>query len=279
MPRKKGKHEVPGAAPDKVRSAAAALLGRDDVKSSDDANVLQATKYATERKWYAANAKKFALPREHTFVPNTPPDLPLVAGLYLVFAPASGGKTLTALGLATWLRAHGTDVSYQYAYEPGSSVGPSELTAPKHEALLATHFSLDKSGKRQPSVLIFDSLSMALRMLTGVAGLSDTLGDQAYPGGLKPADLAGASLHNDYGAQHKMCIIGTVNSEMLPIVRALSGAVMGIYSIGTPGTLSGMDRTDRVSRPIIIPQEYMDIASRAIGYGGFNTRAASKGRI
>jgi len=228
------------------------------------------------RNWFATQpdrAAKFTLPKPPVFIPRTPPELPLATGLYLTFAPAAGGKTLTALGLACWLEAYGTSVSYEYAYEPGAQTGIDKLGPVAHQELLSRH------KKEKPHVLVFDSLSLALRMLPEVEALAKLLGDQAYTGGLKPADLAGAGKHNAFGELNNVCIIGTVNSDMLPIVRALSGAIMGIFTIGAPGTLSGADRTDRTQKPIVVPDEFMNIATQAVGYGEFNARAKSAGRV
>jgi hypothetical protein len=189
----------------------------------------------------------------------------LTAGLHLFAAPASGGKTLTGLGLAVWLDAVGVPTNYVYAYEPLSPVPTSQLNPVEHAKLLKKHMGA------QPRVLVFDSLTLALRMLPEVKPMADIMGDQAYPGGLKPADLAGAALHNDYATTGHTALLATVNSDMLPIVKALPGAIMGIYQVPYPGTFVGVERSDRLRKPIVVPYEYMNIASLALGYGTFRS--------
>jgi hypothetical protein len=237
------------------------------------AQLAERVKYSVDRAFYEKR-ERCTLPRIPEFLDRTPAGLTLPTGLHLLFAPAGGGKTLTALGLYTWLVSEGVNASYEYAYEPNAERGVDKLTPAEHEAALKGHCVLNT-----PSACIFDALSLALRMLPEVDVLAKRLGDQAYAGGLKPADLAGAALHNWFATKYRICLIATVNSEMLPIVKALSGAVTGIFQIGTPGTISGTDRTDRVLKPIVIPDTMMNVASKALGYGEFNLKFATPGRI
>jgi hypothetical protein len=217
----------------------------------------------------------FRLPSLPVLVPGGPPGLNLSVGLHLLSAPASGGKTITALGLATWLDFLALSVRYVYAYEPLAAITLSELNPTAHSKLLKERMTWRKRGAQASDdtpasgVLIFDSLTLALRMLPEAKPMADILGDQAYPGGLKPADLAGAGLHNDYAQAYRTALFATVNSDMLPIIKSLPGAIMGIYRVVSPGVFVGVERSDREERPITVPDQFMDVASRALGYGAF----------
>lgn len=220
--------------------------------------------------------RNFKLPKRAVRVPNSPEEIPATCGLHLLMAPAASGKTITALGLAVWL-ADFVPVTYVYAYEPLAEIGISDLTADAHTKLMEQ--KLDAQSKT-PKFVVFDSLSMALRMLTEVKPVADTLGDQAYTGGLKAADLVGAAAHSLRAASANTALYATINSEMLPIVKALGGAVMGVYHIPAPGLITGTDRDDREIKPISVPKEAMNIACLANNYGPFKGASnTTQGRI
>lgn len=95
-----------------------------------------------------------------------------------------------------------------------------------------------------PPILILDSLTYTIRHLDETkAAIKDSGGkDVTYSGGLSAADILGALHHTLIAEAYGVALIGTVNSELLPIAEVLTGAVEGVLSSRGVGQIVGPSR-------------------------------------
>lgn len=191
----------------------------------------------------------------------------LYPGLYLMWGPRAAGKTLTALALALWLKAQNVRANFQYILEPRSTQVENLLSINGYNSWL-----VEKLEDTQQGVLCIDSLTYTLSHLEEVAKYAASFTDATYPGGLKPKDVVGALFHDWIARQYGVALIGTLNSDLFPVVKDLEGATEGQLLVISPGVVKQRDRGDRTERPIDFPKQYVEEAAVLLGY-----TAASRG--
>lgn len=209
---------------------------------------------------------------------SLPPSLP--CGLHLLTGPKASGKTVTALALAKWYEACGVSSFYDYVAEPRSP-GAAELVSDsgKWEAhlkgtMLAARKNDPYDQGKAAAFLVEDSLTYVLTRHPKVELVQAKAPDVIFPGGLRPIDALAALILDDIAAQAGVVLVGTLNSELYPHADKLEGAVEGKITLAGRGMFSYQNRDDRQPKPVVVPDRYVRLAVKALGYPEFTSSSS-----
>lgn len=211
-----------------------------------------------------AAPESWLLPRQESPVPGP---LPLTPGLHLMFGPKASGKTLTSLGIAHWTRVSGGAASFSYLLEPRAIGSQSLLSGNRWEEHLDSLLSANKGG-----VVVVDSMTYVVAKLSTIKGMEAELTGVTYAGGLSPRDILGILLHDEKARLANVALIGTINSELFPVVEKLEGACEGQIQLTSPGTFTLRTRKDREINTFTLPDAARKLATRDLGYLDSTTR-------
>jgi hypothetical protein len=176
-------------------------------------------------------------------------------GLYLVSGARASGKTTTLVALAYELERAGVKVLYKPVHEPrGPTKGPfSNVNSFRGdlEKLLAQH---------RGYVIILDSITYVISTFSMWKETTST-----FKEGLTLRDALGVLELSNIAAGHGCAVLGSVNSEIYPVVAPLEGACEGSIKVNSVGALEMRDRRVRQSRPLPVSREALDLALAALG--------------
>lgn len=221
-------------------------------------------------KYPIAEPGRFRTPIKTKYVTDKPA---LTTGLHLMLGPRAAGKTIVSLSLAAELKDD-VPVAYNYLLEPRAN-GTRELLSPETWTKWYTKSCEALSG----GVLIIDSMTYVIAMLTQLYRLSEFLSDVTYTGGLSPRDIQGALIHDEIARDHGVAVIGTVNSELFPVVDKFEGAVEGVIRINSVTQITYRNRGTRIDTPYSISPEAHSAAKSALGYDSADVRKFQTSRF
>lgn len=204
---------------------------------------------------------KWQLPSQSVPVERSP--VPLSTGLHLMHGGKASGKTLTALALALQLKEAGVSVKYEYVMEPRADAAQliEMQTADRYQSILDGWLGDCRGG-----VLIMDSLTYLLQKLPDVETQLEVLGTQTYEKGLTPGVIFGVLLLDSRARAAGTCLIGTLNTELVPAVERLEGACEGEMKITAPGVFMQRDRITRVAKELTPGTLALEQAKGLLGY-------------
>jgi hypothetical protein len=203
------------------------------------------------------------------------PGCMLAPGLHLMEGAGKSGKTVNAVSLKIALEASGIPNAYRNVMEPrGMLIGVQKVTKPvmqggitvgetqtehdNYQTWLQEELSVLNKMKNlsEPHypVLILDSGTYLIKRLDVTkASLKDDKG-AIYQGGLSYGDILGCLHHCLLAAESEVALVMTINSELLPIVDVLGGAIEGLIKSKGPGKLDVESRdTGRRTMAITLP--------------------------
>lgn len=200
------------------------------------------------------------------------PELGLTPGLYLMHAKKTGGKTLNSLAMAYWLRdGLKTNCAFEPMMEPRAPNTFQLLVADKWSVWFRQSCEALSGG-----VLIIDSMNYVIGRLPEVEEVVRAMGQVTYPGGLTPRDVIGTNAHNQIAEALNVAVIGTINSELYPVVDVLEGACEGrVLITSTSGAIQIRSRLDRETRSHVVPPEFHATAVKKLGYDRRATKSVS----
>lgn len=218
-------------------------------------------------------------------------------GLYFLAGGRAVGKSIFARALARYLRVVGSDrpgaeggplqVSYVYCYEPRSPqaqvlVSDTKLEDETVPFMAPMHFGADlkkhlvtlaqqRTSAAGSGVLILDSITLGLYRLGGQ--LSDGKGEATFKEGLQMRDVLAAFTVNQLATAAGVALIGVVNSELMPIISPLEGAVEGSIVVASREMATIRDRgaSGRKAVELSIPTTFRDAAMKDFGYATTDT--------
>lgn len=177
-------------------------------------------------------------------------------GLYFLVAPTKGGKTLMSLALSIEL-----DFDFLYVNEPRSAVSPDFSDFYNADGLLDRTTLIRGLETISSKGLVIDSIGDLFKHETKEPGLGKGLSfeQQLFFKRVQRKCFA-----------NKIVLIGTVNSALVPAISAFEGTTEGFV---TPnllrGSLSIIDRDDRVLQDRVLSEQALNRATNALGYGDF----------
>lgn len=179
---------------------------------------------------------------------------PLPPGLVLLHGKQRSAKTVNSYALKLQLEAKGYTCEYCNIMEPRGAMFTSKAVSSMRSedaayVIADTYNSwLDKRlddlvrrnrvvSRDKVPVFIADSITYLIKELAITKAMLDKAKTTTFKEGLGSADILGILQHNAFAAVKGVCLIGTVNSELLPVVKLLSGAAEGIAESVGPGII------------------------------------------
>lgn len=174
-------------------------------------------------------------------------------GLHMMAGSAGTGKSVNALALAAMLKNAGHYVEYHNIMEPRGAffddkklVNEAGIRNKEKNAIRDIPESFSKwllegvlprcqnqgRNSKLASVCILDSITYLLRLLSPTVQILSQRGAPSgtYEGGLQYGDTLGAIHFNQQATYKDTCLIGIINSDLFPPIKALSGAVEGMMT-------------------------------------------------
>jgi hypothetical protein len=179
-----------------------------------------------------------------------------------MLGPKRVGKTITAMALSHWLSAEGASVIYDYVMEPRSSY-KSINKEQWADRIKAGANKVAQPGK--VGVVIMDSMTYTIAALAQVAQATER-STVTYKGGLSPTDILGVLFHDEMAKELNIALVGTVNSDLFPVVDKFEGACEGEVTIIKPGEFFAIDRRTRKRAHFTAPDESVAFAFEKAGY-------------
>jgi hypothetical protein len=242
----------------------------------------------------------FPAPEEITMFPQElkfTDTFSLFVGDYLVIAHTGRGKTIASAALCAWANDIGIRATYAQVFEPRAPqfkpLAETQRGAQAKDAGIADIKSFTglripftdtvsfwrdfdsligaKTGK--PGLIVLDSITDAIK-----ANATERFkGQPTFPGGMQPSDrdflIQGAAR----AKQHNVCLLLTINSQLIPYAAELSGATEGLLKILDVKRFTRNDRSAQTIRRDAeqeIPTRYVNAALKAFGMGTYNESAA-----
>lgn len=184
---------------------------------------------------------------------------PLRAGLYMLVAPTKGGKTLFSLAFAK-------EFSFDFLYvnEPRSETNSAFVDFYNTIGLLDRDSILKGISSRvdsstKPLGLVIDSIGDLFMDTTKSQGLGKglTFDQQIFFKRLQKVCFA-----------HKTCLVGTVNSRLIPAADAFEGTSEGFMTLINKKILY-TDRDLRTSCTLELSYQSLNWACEKLGYGPY----------
>lgn len=189
------------------------------------------------------------------------PSEPFSPGLHLLSGKRSSGKTVNSIALGYSLRRRGHVAIYKPFMEPrglmltdpkteeeihGGSTAPGDdyaitvsySTWLNAQLLLAQAIALPD----QVPVYILDGLTYTIRSLPETRDMIEKEPGPTFSGGLDMASIYGCMHHNARATLARVALVATVNSELMPTVEKLVGAVEGVSTSFGVGKLESASR-------------------------------------
>jgi hypothetical protein len=209
-----------------------------------------------------------SLPSRTQQVSSTPA---LFAGFYVMHGARAVGKTVTAIAMHYWLLAQQFRSVYRYVLEPRSILNLQLLRPGEWDIFLDAQLKVASGG-----ALFLDSMTYVVSKIKEAEAFEAGSKGATYPGGLRPVDVVGALAHDSRARQQGVALIGTLNSELFPVVKDLEGAVEGEIRVMGPGSVLIRDRSTRRENTVDVPSQYLEAAKRSLGYSKLEGVSSSK---
>lgn len=221
-------------------------------------------------------------------------DVTLAAGLYLVVGGRTSGKSIFTRAMAARASATGwSDVGVLYVFEPGATDYPRKINKPTASYFeeperfidMASHGDLfeylrradngswiDKRKFADLGLLVIDSLGDPMR--TFAQGERGRTGEGAAKEGFQPSDRVFVEKLNHMGEVLHLCILGTVNSDLVPFAHVLEGSCQGMLTVNGRDNATKRDRvTGRNIQEVTVSARDVSLAAQSLHYpdvGSFN---------
>lgn len=211
----------------------------------------------------------------------------LNSGVYLLVGGAGAGKTVLSVALAMWANSLAIPASYICTFEPRKPLtllGGRQIKGVGINALYQrpAEFVADvKKGianNRTPKLLLYDSVTLPMK-----ANAANWPDQATFTGGSQPSDRGFLDDLSDVAYPSNACIIAAVNTQLLPYVRELAGAVEGMINVIDVGVFEYSDRgseSRRRVREVQIPHQIVNAALAKFNFGDYvatRTRLGSTG--
>lgn len=187
----------------------------------------------------------------------------MTPGLYLMYGKKTSGKTLLSLAFAHQMKAQGVLTAFTPMMEPRAPNTFDLLRADRWFNWFNQSVSNLRGG-----LLVIDSMNYVVGAVPQVTEILKTMQQVTYPGGLSPRDVIGVNVHNQIAEANDCVVIGTINSELFPVVDVLEGACEGRILIqSSSGIVNIRNRYTRSAEMFRIDEVAHTKALDELGYG------------
>jgi len=226
-------------------------------------------------------------------------NLSLPTGIFIAPESKGVGKSVFTLALVAWVNG-ATEYPAQYfpCFEPRAPTYPakaSKVTSGEKRARTVvsslsevhipfsdpTEFWMDAMSVLKTAdpcgLVVFDSATDPLKAIDS----EKWRGQPTFTGGMQPSDRDFLNVGALLAKRLNLCIILTINSQLISYASSLAGATEGMLTVKGPNRAIREDRSKQSKRKgteIIIPDIYVDQATRALGLGAFNKTTSNYSR-
>jgi len=219
----------------------------------------------------------------------------LFTGVYLVTANTAAGKTVLTASLAAWANGLGIPSTYAAVFEPraplfeGLTTSSTAATAEKianlaeragitlpfdkpEKFLNDVESMVEFCPKSKPGLVVLDSVTDPLK-----AHATAKVGQPTFAGGMQPSDRDFLVSLARICKVKNVCMVCTVNTELIPYVESLYGATEGRLVIQNVRTFIRNDRSRQSARRdnrITIPLEFVNATLAELGFESYSDTLA-----